>query len=150
MDIEFTICAPPFSVNNAYYKNRQRNTKCRAWGDNILDQLIKHEKMFSKLHKYVSNHLNTHSLTVDLSFYMPYSKLYTKSGKISRNSMDHSNVEKLFLDLIFDKRYNDRGHVNLNLDDALITTLLSKKRVSQNDQYHIKVKIQTVPNNKLT
>jgi len=149
MKLEFIIDAPPFSINNAYYRNRQRNQKCRQWGDNILPQLEKLDKKFTKFREYVNKRINTHSLDIEIIFYYPKEKLLTKTGKVSRNSMDLSNVEKLLIDLIYDKKYYERGNLNLNLDDCLNTGLTSKKRVSPNGKYHIHVKIQTLKNSTL-
>jgi Holliday junction resolvase RusA-like endonuclease len=142
MELDFVINAPPFSLNKAYYKNRQRTQECRKWGDKILSQLEAHSCDFNNLHDHVMSQINNIELSVSLTFYLPKSKLYTKKGKVSRLSNDLSNIEKLLIDLIFDSRFHDRGHPNLNLDDCLITELISRKQVSETDDYFIRVVIK--------
>lgn len=146
MEINFVLNSPPFSVNSAYYRNRKRTLKCRKWGDTILRQLQESsiKKSLKELHD-----VNPSSLTVCLEFSYPRSKLYTKQSKyteISRLSMDLSNIEKLLIDLIFDARYNEReldGKLlsNLNLDDKIITKLISSKVLNPDDKMQIFVSI---------
>lgn len=150
MEINFTIEARGFSVNKAYYKNRQRTQACRAWGDSILEQLFKMKDEFNEFNKYVMEDINNQNLTVSLTFCMPKEDMFTKKGKVSRRGQDLTNIEKLFIDLLFDKRYNERGWVNLNLDDTLITRLISEKKVSKSNSYEIRVKISTRSNTELT
>jgi hypothetical protein len=59
--------------------------------------------------------------------------------------MDLSNIEKHIIDAIFDKKYFERGTNNLNLDDTLVTTQISKKRISPTDSYQIIVHITISP-----
>ena len=148
MEINFTLNSPPFSVNNAYYRNRKRTIQCRKWGDSILRQLQAPDikESLQRLHG-----ANPSTLSVSLEFSYPRSKLYTKSSKytqISKFSMDLSNIEKLLIDLIFDKRYNERELdgkplSNLNLDDKIITKLISSKVVNPEDKMQIFVTISS-------
>jgi hypothetical protein len=59
--------------------------------------------------------------------------------------MDCSNIEKLLVDLIFDKRFFERGTNNLNLDDTLVTKQTSMKVLSFDNEYKILVRISIVP-----
>jgi Holliday junction resolvase RusA-like endonuclease len=144
MEINIKLNSPPFSINKSHYRNGNRTVENRAWGEKILEQLYKHKNEFEEFNKYVNKFINDIELQVSLIYYMPREKLYTKKGKVNGNSMDLSNIEKGLLDLIFDKRFNKRGWVNLNLDDALITRLVSEKIPSLTGKYHIQVKIKTV------
>ena len=72
-----------------------------------------------------------------LTFYLP--KLYTKSGTISKISNDLSNIEKILIDCICSDKVNEHTP-NLNLNDAFICDLISKKR-STDDDAHVVVKI---------
>ena len=148
MQIDFVLNSPPFSINSAYYRNRKRTRECRLWGDNILRQ-IQAPHIMTALQKI--HDIRPNSLSVELIFSYPKSKLFTKSSnyeKISKFSMDLSNIEKLLIDLIFDKRYNDRlldnkPLSNLNLDDKIITKLTSSKVVNENDLQQIQIIIST-------
>lgn len=147
MDLKLKIAASPFSINKAYYKrSNTRTQECRVWGDNVLHQLAPYEKNLIKLNKIVRQKLNKVNIKVEIIFLMPSFKLLTKSGKVSRLSNDLSNVEKLLIDLVFDKRFNDRGTPNLNLDDCLVCDLYSKKRISPDNNYYILIHISIQPN----
>ena len=89
-----------------------------------------------------------HSLSASYHFYYPKSILLTKSGEISRRSMDLTNVEKLVQDNIFEERYNgriihDTTITNLNIDDKYITSLHSSKNLG--DSYLIEIEIEILP-----
>lgn len=135
MQIKFTLNAPPFSVNKAYYKKSFTRTKeCRAWGEDILEQL-QDKTIQQDLEDFRIAFLedDISAVGAHLVFHIPKSTFYTKKGDISRRSQDLSNVEKLLIDLIFDPRFAgrelDSGLVcqNLSLDDKLITKLISEK-----------------------
>lgn len=142
--INFIINSPPFSINNAYYRNRTRTQECRKWANPILLQLQcpSVQKKLTLIREVFDRKI--HSLHLNLSFFIPSSKFYTKAGHISRKSMDLSNIEKLLIDLIFDKRYNDRiidevSITNLNLDDTFVTQLISNKLPTLNSTPYIDV-----------
>lgn len=141
--IKISLIAPPFSINKAYYKNRQRTKECREWGDNILKQLKSFENDILGFTENF-NELKD-SIHISLCFYIPENIFYTKSGKISRRSNDLTNIEKLLVDLIFDSRFYDRGFINLNIDDCLISKLSSEKKPTKKD-YYIDIIIQKVAN----
>lgn len=131
--------APPFSINSAYYKNGNRTKKCRAWGDSLLEQIDNFSQEIEEFRSQFDK--LKHSLNTEIIFLYPYSILFTKQDYISRRSMDLSNIEKLLVDLIFDNRFFERGTNNLNLDDTLVTSQLSKKRLSKDDLHQIIVTI---------
>jgi hypothetical protein len=156
MRIEFTVFAPGFSINSAYYlksfkgksPSKIRTRECRDWGDDILIQIQKMKQEFEEFKESFDDKI--HAVEIDLTFYIPGSKFYTKAGHISIASLDLTNVEKLLVDLIFDSRFHGRellGHsiVNLNLDDKLIVSMTSKKRPSKKS-YKIKIEISRVSN----
>lgn len=124
--LEINLNSPSFSINSAYYRNRKRTTECRKWGKKIHDQLEKYRKDFDLFRSKFDP--IKHAIQVTLDFYVPIERFYTKDNKVSRRSKDLSNIEKLLLDLIFDKRYYERDLPSLNIDDTLITILLSRKR----------------------
>lgn len=135
MEITFTLKAPPFSINKAYYKRSFTRTKeCREWGDSVLRQL-QAATIQEDLQKFRIEFLSAPeaSIGVRLRYFIPEEIFYTKKGDISRRSQDLSNVEKMLVDLIFDPRFCgrelSRGLIcqNLNLDDKLITKLVSEK-----------------------
>lgn len=139
--LNLKLDAPPFSINSAYYKkSKVRTQKCRAWGDAIHAQISLPDvarqivDFRTKIHEKSFIH-------AELRFYYPSSKLYTQRGGISRLSMDLSNIEKMLIDLIFDKKYTGRiSDANLPIetlcaDDKLLTRLVSEKIVSPQDAY---------------
>jgi hypothetical protein len=72
-----------------------------------------------------------------LTYYLP--KLYTKDGRISKISNDLSNIEKILIDCICSEKVNEHTP-NLNLNDAFIGDLISKKR-STKEEAHVVVKV---------
>lgn len=143
MELSIKLNSPPFSINKATYRNGNRTVANRKWSEKVLEQLHQHKAQIEQFTAYVEENIDKVELSIDLMFEMPYKKLYTKSGKVNGNSMDLSNIEKGLIDLIFDKRFFKRGWVNLNLDDALITKMISRKVPSLTGKYHIKIKVRT-------
>lgn len=149
MKISFELCSPPFSINKAYYKrSKTRTAECREWGDNILIQLQNPtiQALFDALRAGMSKHP---LLGIMMEFQSPVDVLYTKSGDISRRSMDLSNIEKLLIDLIFDPRFDgrtvkDQKVRNLAIDDKFIVDMRSSKRESPDEDFHILVDIYLV------
>ena len=143
--VSFTLQAPPFSLNKAYYKRSfTRTADCRAWGDAILVQL-QDDAIQAEFEALRASFETGHSLHVNLVFFIPQSKFYTKKGDLSRRAQDLSNVEKLLIDLIFDPRFEGRfvdGQEisNLSMDDKYITLLVSEK-VPTEHEHRIKVDI---------
>lgn len=135
--------APPCSINNSHYKNGNRTVKCRAWFDLILEQIEQYRDQIETFRSGFDK-LNQ-SLNTEIIFLYPSSILLTRKGYVSRRSMDLSNIEKHIIDAIFDKKYFERGTNNLNLDDTLVTSQLSKKRISPTDSYQIIVHITMSP-----
>lgn len=135
--------SPPFSCNNSHYRNGNRTKKCRAWGDHILDQLEPFSDSIDSFREQFDR--LKHSLETELIFMYPREYLFTAGGYISRRSMDCSNIEKLLVDLIFDKRFFERGTNNLNLDDTLVTKQVSRKVLSPSNEYLILVNIKIIP-----
>lgn len=151
MKISFELCSPPFSINKAYYKrSKTRTAECREWGDNILIQLQNPaiQAMFELVREVLPEHP---LLGIMIEFQSPVDVLYTKSGDISRRSMDLSNIEKLLIDLIFDPRFDgriikDQKVRNLAIDDKFIVDMHSSKRESPDEDFHILVDIYIVEN----
>jgi hypothetical protein len=135
--------APPFSVNKAHYRNGNRTKECRAWGDLILEQIEQYRDEIEAF-RLCFDKLNQ-SLNTELIFLYPSKILLTKKGYVSRRSSDLSNIEKMLIDLIFDPKFFERGANNLNLDDTLVTSQISKKRLSPDDSYQIIVHITISP-----
>jgi hypothetical protein len=118
----------PFSINKAYYKKTFTRTQaCREWAGRVIVQMEtmpNHKRITSFREKFDPS---KHYLSINLDFYMPYSKLFTKKGTISCISKDLTNVEKMLVDVLMDKRHFERGVNNLNINDALILSCQSNK-----------------------
>jgi len=146
--LEINLKSPSFSINSAYYKNRKRTTECRKWGKRIHNQLEVYRKEFDAFRAEFDP--IKHAIQVTLDFNIPHGTLFTKrDGSISKFSKDLSNVEKLLIDLVFDTRYYDRGLPSLSIDDKFIVSLISRKKLSLNDEHQIKIVISRVNLNDL-
>lgn len=132
----------PFSINKAHYRSGVRTRENREWSLNIHQQLAKCSRfpIFKKRAKKAA------FFHIFLTFNIPKKNFYTKTGKISRLTSDLTNIEKGLVDLIFDKRFNNRKHegisfISLEVDDCLITKLVSEKRATSDDKYFVDVTI---------
>ncbi|HEY5688546.1 MAG TPA: hypothetical protein VIS27_09610 [Yeosuana sp.] len=114
-----------FSVNKAYYKSTfTRTTECRQWARGIAEALQSPTNM-SEITKF----LNTFNRDVDaigifLKFKIPRGTFYTQKNDISRHSMDLTNVEKLLVDIVFDRKHGPHA---LDLDDKMLVQCISEK-----------------------
>lgn len=135
----------PMSVNSMYFRNRKYNTEARAYRTNFLEQLQSDcnqsylDSIKSKFDK------NKHYLSISFIFHIPKNKFFTKKGYISRNSMDLDNRLKPIIDFICSAKYNDRGYVNLDIDDQFIGELSALKRPSINDEYQVFISLEVKP-----
>jgi hypothetical protein len=144
---ELILDAPPFSVNKAYYRNRQRTEECRRWGNNILTQLQDPRLRADLISLRDSYDALRHSFFIEITHFTP--KLYTKAGTINKRSMDLSNIEKLLIDLIFDTRFqgriiNDMEINNLGIDDATILDMVSRKRYGPDYKILVRISLQNI------
>ena len=132
MIVSFVIKSKPFSVNKAYYKNRQLTQEARTWREDFLLQL-QQPKVLQQIQS-IKQAWNSkeHALSVSYDFFYPYNLLLTKKGEVSKRSMDLTNIEKLVQDNLFEHRYNGReidGVIieNFDIDDKFIVSLQSRK-----------------------
>ena len=140
MKASFSLKIKPFSVNKAYYKNRQLTQEARAWRQDCLLQLQQTSVLQQIQELKQQFHPKRNALAVSYDFYYPREFLYTKEGCISKRSMDLTNVEKLIQDNLFESRYNGReidGIIieNFDIDDKFIVSLHSRK-LAHDQQYH--------------
>ena len=147
MIISFSIKAKPFSVNKAYYKNRQLTQEARKWREDFLLQLQQPEVLQQiQLLKQAWNS-KEHALLVSYDFFYPYNLLLTKKGEVSKRSMDLTNIEKLVQDNLFESRYNGReidGVIieNFDIDDKFIVSLQSRKLGHNLPHHEILITVQ--------
>lgn len=144
MHVKFTLPnTKPFSINKFYYKRSKTRTQpARKWGDAIAS-LLDLPEIQSAIEVCRSNfNPLIHHLAVSYTFLIPESILYTKENKISRRSMDLTNLEKPLQDILFCGRFYERGVNNFNIDDQYITTLTSRKRESTDGKYAIVVEVE--------
>jgi hypothetical protein len=108
MEYKFSISCKAFSINQAYYATRKVKTRaCRDWEEGVAHALK--QCGLPNLSKY------KFPCEVALEFVYPVSIFYNKEGRISAKTMDLSNVEKLFIDVLFGQvlQYNDKNIVKL-------------------------------------
>ena len=140
MIVSFAIKSKPFSVNKAYYKNRQLTKEARTWRSDFL-LLLQKPEVLQQIQSLKQQWNSTkHVLSVSYDFFYPSKILLTKKGEISRRSMDLTNIEKLIQDNLFESRYNGReidGVIieNFDIDDKFIVCLQSRK-LAHNQEYH--------------
>lgn len=136
--LRLSLLIPSFSINKATCgRNRAYSPEARKFRAQFFLELDKYRQEILAFNKtrYRSYH-------VEYTFYMP--DLYTKGGKVSHNSGDLTNLEKLPQDFLFNKKYHGTAWlrkmnfierklyplnslVNLNTDDCFITRLVSEK-----------------------
>lgn len=138
MELHIELNSPPFSINNYYYKTRQRTKEARLWANDVFRQihLIK-DSIIEFRNKF---NANEHGLEIDLKFIYPKSIFLNKENTISARTMDLSNVEKPIIDLLTQTRYAERpvpeGAENLRIDDRYIIALKSTKTAQNDDSDH--------------
>ena len=147
MLVSFVIKSKPFSVNKAYYKNRQLTQEARTWREDFLLQLQKPEVLQQIQSLKQAWHSTKHALHVSYDFFYPYNLLLTKKGEVSKRSMDLTNIEKLVQDNLFEHRYNGReidGVVieNFDIDDKFIVSLQSRKLGHNLPHHEILITVQ--------
>ncbi len=143
----------PFSVNAMYgLKRNHKSAAYRDWEQAALRAIIDQFEPLSELSKAFD--AKQHCFVVHLTTYVPKQILFTKSGHLSSQSYDLSNIEKPIIDLLFLPRYHQELHRmaeagNINVDDKNIVTLRSAKRISPDELYHFAVSIAIVSLNTL-
>lgn len=149
MKLTLVVDSPPFSINKAYYKaSHTRTHECRTWGTRIQRQLS--EAPYVSAIQQFKKAYRGEPLKVTLTFYHDLYKRGTK--EISRKSMDLSNVEKLFIDLIFDERFDNLivgnnakfTYYSLCIDDKQIVELVSRKVQREGDVSQIRLEVEIV------
>lgn len=150
MIVSFSIKIKPFSVNKAYYKNRQLTQEARTWREDFLLSMQRKEvlQQMRSLKQLWSP--SKHCLSVSYDFFYPSNILYTKKGEVSKRSMDLTNIEKLVQDNLFEHRYNGReidGVVieNFDIDDKFIVSLRSQKLAHSQPYHEILITVELLP-----
>lgn len=155
----------PFSVNNAYYRNRKHNAQARKWRATVLKSLLPYKADFERLRAAFDP--SKHSLFVSITVYYPSKKFFVQSkptkGQLSAKTMDLTNTEKLLIDLIFHPKFSSNTWLkerkgqeirlyeslselcNLAIDDRFISDLKSEKRPNNDETYRTEVRISLVP-----
>lgn len=130
--IEMEIPCKAFSINAAYYRTRAVKTaECRAWEAQVLEYLAEYKELFEigEDHKKAPA-----TYALELDFIYPDYIFYNKSGEISSKTFDLSNVEKLLIDLIFEK--------TMGVNDKFVVSLLSRKMAGP--VHLIRVRLKTL------
>lgn len=163
MYIEIVLNIKPFSINNAFLRNRKYSKGARTYRFNVLKAL--QEKSNAAKLKQVRDAFDPlkHSFQVELTSYYPESTFFNKKGSVSAKTMDLTNTEKLLVDCLFSQKYTDpkwlqsrkgfeRGLYlpfselqNVGHDDRYITDLKSLKRASEAPEPYQKIRILILP-----
>ncbi len=128
-----------------YGDGRTKTQATRDWSYHIFHQLNSDDiqEKLEKLREVFNS--DEHVYHIELSHYVPESRLFTKAGKLSRNCYDLTNIEKSIVDLLFLPKYFDKinpyGVKNLKMDDVYLMRLVSEKRPSIDKDWHIGIEI---------
>lgn len=121
--ILFQIPIEPMSLNHTHRivkfgkrASRIKKTEFVAWEKEFLFHLNKLNDKRTELLKYYNE--TKHSLILELFFYLPKEKFYTKKNTISKKSGDISNMVKTTEDQIFNW---------LGIDDSQVQKLVVEK-----------------------
>lgn len=129
------------SINSAYYADKKLGYKSevRDWLAQIAYQLNQGEnkQAISDLKAHFDN--DKHVFHVLLTFHTP--KFFTKDGRLSSQSQDLSNIEKVFLDSLF----LDAHKNNLCIDDKYITRMVSEKVPAEDWKITATIHIKQLP-----
>lgn len=143
---EFILDTKPCSVNSMYYGDgRTKTQKTREWSYQLFHQMNA-DDIQEKLKNLRENFdENTQLYNVEFYWQFPKDKLITKSGRLSKNIFDITNIEKSLADLIFLPKYfdmtNPYGVKNLNIDDVFMNRLVSEREKSPDDDWHVRIVI---------
>lgn len=149
MRVSFYLPITPFSVNNMYYRDRRNKTQdYRNWEMSAF-QAISSPNVQEKLAQIRSNYSpEKHAFSVRFNYLFPKEKLFTKSGLISSRAEDLTNIEKALLDVLFLPKFHVQaypyGAPNINADDKNVLSLNSKKSVSSDGKYYIRVSVALI------
>lgn len=139
------IKAKPLSVNSMYYGNRLHGMRADAkdWQVQVFHGLSQYEAELGALRSQFKK--SKHGYAVKLTFVVPKTVLYTKTGELSSRAADLSNIEKSIIDCLFlPKHFSNTppyGCQNLNMDDRYLKTLSSRKVAGDDWEIHINVRI---------
>lgn len=139
----------PFSINNAYYKQTFTMTReCRQWRFTVIKALSSQNNLTEITKFRESFNPKLHGIALSLKFIIPHDWFYTQEGEVSLRSMDLSNVEKLLIDILFDKRFTERRELaNLNINDKAIIHLDSQKHPGNSWKIIIEAKLIELKDN---
>lgn len=140
-----TIPIEPLSINKVHCRDQRYLTAAaQAYIQNVLISLSQKrtKKKLKELREYFNQ--TKHVYLIDVTFYYPRDKFFTKQDQISSRVHDLSNIEKPLIDILFlPKHFGDNPPYkaeNLNIDDKYIADLHSHKRAA--DDYLIEITIE--------
>ena len=150
--IKFTIPIKPLSYNQYLYgRTRTRTQKARKWGAKFAEEFAKQVQSNSVAHFRELFNPNEHALSANICFLVPEKDYIASSGPnkggLSSRSGDLDNYLKALIDILFTKKYNDRGDIdNFNIDDKYIANLTAVKRANkENAKYLIQFEVSIIP-----
>ena len=164
MYIEIRLPIKPFSINQAYLRNRKYSKAARLFRFEVLKELqtpVNKAKLESISKAFLPE---KHSFSVTLTSYYPESTFFNKRGTISARTMDLTNTEKLLIDCFFSPKYDTpkwlnsrkgferqlyspfKALYNITHDDVFITDLRSLKVPSRDsDEPFQVVRVDIIP-----
>jgi hypothetical protein len=140
----------PFSVNSLFYNDGRTKTQAYYdWSFKFFGMLC-HESVQLGLEPMREQFdPKKHCFAVRLTAYYPEKIFYRQVGGISAKTMDLSNWEKPLIDALFlpknHKVSPPFGSPNMNCDDRYIASIVSRKRMTTEDEPSIRISIAMLP-----
>lgn len=134
------------SINSFYYANKSHGPTqtARDWISQVCWLLNSTENKQALIDLRNEFDPEKHVYHIHLKVGTP--KMFTKDGDISRQSIDISNTEKVFLDILFDKKYAEsRQCENLCTDDKYLTRLISEKHWASQPSIAVTIHVKSRP-----
>jgi hypothetical protein len=133
LTVHFFLPLEPFSVNRTYSRDKRFKTSAfKAWEIAAFEAIgcAEPQRQLKELREFTAG--KTFVYSVEFAFHCP--RLITKSGTISNQVEDLSNVEKPLLDVLFLPKVHIQlypyGVKNVNCDDRYVTKLVSSKQAA--------------------
>lgn len=123
----------PVSANNIYKgmgKGRSKTKEYRYLEQFVKFSLLKHGRLVREF--FGDTDSWTSPLKIELNFYVPKTKLFTKKCEIAKRGGDLDNMQKAFIDAVFN---------HIGVDDALVCEIVAKKMASNDQEHHISLKM---------
>lgn len=141
----------PVSINSAYanvHRGRIKTQKASDYCSHIFFALDRPENQKKLEQLRNAFKMSNNFLSIKLKCLYPEQEFYNKRGEVSARTIDTSNWEKILIDCLCLPKFYDQsvpyGCKNLNIDDKVITDLVSQKRPWSEPHFRIEIEIEVL------